>query len=114
VVFYETETSRTQEFVLLWCSEAIFSVLVRHEHSALIKRLCGIVSSALQIDNSVLIVATAYHREQLIKELNDAGGNVREHASEGRFALFTLHLGKENTASCMAYKAKTGGPRDMR
>ncbi|MGC2697378.1 MAG: MEDS domain-containing protein [Candidatus Angelobacter sp.] len=79
-------------------SPAVHSVHIYDEHSALIKRLCGIVASGLQIGNSVLIVATASHRDQLIKELNDFGVSVREHAREGRF---TMYDAKETLATFM-------------
>jgi hypothetical protein len=54
-------------------SPAVHSVHIYDEHAALINRLCGIVSSGLQAGGSVLIVATASHRDQLVKELTAAG-----------------------------------------
>jgi hypothetical protein len=76
----------------------VHSVHIYDEHSALIKRLCGIVSSGLQVGNSVLIVATASHRDDLVKELNDAGADVRQHAREGRFVMYDA---KETLATFM-------------
>lgn len=68
-------------------SAVVHSVHIYDEHSSMIKRLCGIVVSGLQIGNSVLIVATQEHREQLLKELSEAGVDVRQHAREGRFTM---------------------------
>jgi KaiC/GvpD/RAD55 family RecA-like ATPase len=47
-----------------------------------------VVSSGLKIGNSVLIVATAQHRDQLVKELLDAGVDVPQHARDGRFCMY--------------------------
>src|SRR5579859_7608700 len=69
-------------------SPTVHSVHIYDEHSALIKRLCGIVSSGLQIGNSVLIVATASHRDDLVRELTDAGVDVRQIARDGRFIQY--------------------------
>jgi len=68
-------------------SAVVHSVHIYDEHSSLIKRLCGIVVSGLQIGDSVLTVATQEHRDQLIRELTDAGVNIRQHAREGRFTM---------------------------
>jgi KaiC/GvpD/RAD55 family RecA-like ATPase len=76
----------------------IHSVHIYDEHSALISRLCGIVASGLQLGNSVLIVATLAHRDQLVKELNDSGVNVRDCAREGRFVMYDA---KQTLASFM-------------
>jgi hypothetical protein len=69
-------------------SAPVHSVHIYDEHSGLIKRLCGVVSSGLKVGNAVLIVATALHRDQLVKELLDAGVNVPQHAREGRFSMY--------------------------
>lgn len=66
----------------------VHSVHFYETHSALIERLCGITSSALRTGNSVLIVATAAHRTELVKNLKDANVNVRSLAREGRFIMF--------------------------
>ncbi len=66
----------------------VHSVHIYDEHSSLIGRLCGIVKSGLEIGNSVLIVATASHREQLVRELKEAGVDVRGHARDGRFTMY--------------------------
>lgn len=66
----------------------VHSVQFYDEHSALINRVCGIVASGLQIGNSILIVATASHRQQLVQELERLSVDVRAHAREGRFAMF--------------------------
>src|SRR4051812_5051497 len=68
-------------------SPSVHSVHFYDEHSALIERLRGVVTSGLQIGNSILIVATAPHREQLVKELEKLGVDVRSHAREGRFTM---------------------------
>jgi len=65
----------------------VHSVHIYDEHSALINRLCGIVASGLKVGNSVLIVATPAHRDQLVCELNDSGIDVRECARDGRFTM---------------------------
>jgi KaiC/GvpD/RAD55 family RecA-like ATPase len=66
---------------------SVHSVHIYAESSALIERLCGIVSSSLQIGDAVLIVATAEHRDQLVKELQIRGVDVRTQAREGRFTM---------------------------
>lgn len=65
----------------------IHSVHFYEDHSALIERLCGISASGLRSGNSVLIVATAAHRLQLVKELKDSGVDVRSAARERRFIM---------------------------
>jgi hypothetical protein len=67
---------------------AVHSVHIYDDDSGLIKRLCGIVISGLHVGNSVLIVATAPHRDQLIKELRDSGTIIRTYARDGRFAMY--------------------------
>ena len=79
-------------------SPAVHSVHIYDEHSSLINRLCGIVSSGLQVGGSVLIVATASHRDQLVKELSHAGVDVRKQAREGSF---TMYDAKETLATFM-------------
>ncbi len=69
-------------------SASVHSVHLYDEHSSLITRLCGVVSSGLKVGNSVLIVATAFHRDQLIRELAEAGVDVPQHAREGRFTMY--------------------------
>ncbi len=76
----------------------LHSVHIYDEPSALINRLCGIVKSALEMGNSVLIVATASHRNDLVQELGHAGVNVRDRARDGRFAMYDA---KETLASFM-------------
>src|SRR3954470_13762243 len=66
----------------------VHSVHFYENQSALIERLCGISSSALRTGNSVLIVATAAHRLELVKQLKEAGVDVRSMAREGRFIMF--------------------------
>lgn len=65
----------------------VHSVHIYEEDSALINRLCGIVSSSLRVGNSVLIVATPEHRVQLVRELNAIAVGVRAFARDGRFIM---------------------------
>jgi hypothetical protein len=66
----------------------VHSVHFYDDSTALISRLCGIVASALQIGNAVLIVATKPHREDLIQAVSGAGVDVRKHARQFRFAMY--------------------------
>lgn len=77
---------------------AVHSVHIYDEHSALISRLCGIVKSGLDIGNSVLIVATPAHREELVRQLRNSGVEVPAHARDGRFAMYDA---KETLAAFM-------------
>jgi hypothetical protein len=65
----------------------VHSVQFYDTHEALIGRLCGVVSSALLVGNSVLIVATKDHREQLTDALQRLEVNVRRYAREQRFTM---------------------------
>ncbi len=65
----------------------VHSVQFYDDHQALIDRLCGVVCSGLLIGNSVLIISTAAHRLQLIKELERLEVDVRNYARAGRFAM---------------------------
>ncbi|MGH9512870.1 MAG: MEDS domain-containing protein [Terriglobales bacterium] len=65
----------------------VHSVQFYDTHQALIDRLCGVVSSALLVGNSVLIVATKDHRELLTKSLQRLEVNVRKYAREERFTM---------------------------
>lgn len=66
---------------------AVHSVHVYNEASALISRLCGIVSSSLRVGDAVLIVANSEHRDQLVAGLQESGVDVRAHAREGRYTM---------------------------
>ena len=66
---------------------AVHSVHVYNESASLISRLCGIVSSSLQVGDAVLIVATTEHRDQLVKELVSRGVDIRTHARDGRYTM---------------------------
>lgn len=66
---------------------AVHSVHIYNDASSLVSRLCGIVLSGLQIGDAVLIVATAEHRRQLAKELQNSGTDVRVAAREGRYTM---------------------------
>jgi len=65
----------------------VHSVHVYDEPESVISRLCGIASSSPKMGDAVLIVATAEHRDQLVKELLKAGVEVSEHAREGRYTM---------------------------
>ena len=66
---------------------SVHSVQFYDTDQALIDRLCGVVSSALLVGNSVLIVATKDHRELLTKALQRLEVNVRNYAREERFTM---------------------------
>lgn len=65
----------------------VHSVHIYDDDSALISRLCGIVSSGLRVGDSAVIVATPEHRIQLVTELRSSGVPVRDLAREGRFMM---------------------------
>ncbi len=67
---------------------SVHSVQFYDSSESLIDRLCGIVSSGLLVGNSVLIVATEEHREQLIAALYKLDVNVCDYAGENRIAMF--------------------------
>ena len=67
---------------------SVHSVQFYDTHEALIDRLCGVVSSGLLVGNSVLIVATQQHREQLIGALSKLEVDVRDYAADNRFAMY--------------------------
>src|SRR4051812_30206112 len=66
---------------------SVHSVQFYDSHEALIDRLCGIASSGLLVGNSILIVATEQHREQLIAALYRLEVDVRDYARQGRFIM---------------------------
>lgn len=66
----------------------VHSVHFYDSHDSLVDRLCGIISSGLLIGNSVFIVCTDEHREQLVKSLERLEIDVRKHARQGRFAIY--------------------------
>jgi len=65
----------------------VHSVHFYDTNEALIERLCGIVSSGLNIGNAVLIVATQDHRDQLVGALEQNGVAVKTHIREERFVM---------------------------
>jgi len=68
-------------------STPVHSVQFYDSHEALIDRLCGVVSSGLLIGNSILMVCTREHREQLIKTLRRLDIDVRSYARKDRFSM---------------------------
>lgn len=66
---------------------AVHSVHFYDEQEALIKRLRGVVSSGLEVGNSVLIIATAEHRIDLTKALEKAGVDVRANERSGQLIM---------------------------
>jgi len=66
----------------------VHSVHFYETHDALIDRLSGIVYSGLLIGNSVLLVCSEQHREQLMQSLERLEVNVRDHARQGRFCIY--------------------------
>jgi hypothetical protein len=75
---------------------AVHSVHFYDEHQALIKRLAGIVSSGLELGNSVVIIATPEHRKALLDTLQKAGDDVRSYEKKG---LLTLWDARETLAA---------------
>ena len=67
---------------------SVHSVHFYESHEALIDRLCGVVSSGLLNGNSVLIVATKTHREQLVSALGRLEVDVRKYSREDRFTMY--------------------------
>ena len=65
----------------------VHSVQFYDTHDALIDRLSGIVCSGLLIGNSVLIVATQQHRDQLLRALGRLEVDVRKFARDYRFSM---------------------------
>jgi len=66
---------------------SVHSVQFYDSHEALIDRLCGVVSSGLLVGDSVLIVATEQHREQLIAALRELKVDALYFAQENRFIM---------------------------
>ena len=65
----------------------IHSVHVYDHDLDLITRLSAIVSTGLRVGDSVLIVATEGHRNQLVNELDKNGIDVRVAVREGRYVM---------------------------
>lgn len=68
-------------------ARSVHSVQFYDSHEALIDRLCGVVSSGLLVGDSVLIVATEQHREQLITALYKFKVDALEYAQENRLVI---------------------------
>ena len=66
---------------------SVHSVQFYDSHEALINRLCAVASSGFLVGDSVLIVATEQHREQLIAALHKLKVDVLPYAQENRFIM---------------------------
>jgi hypothetical protein len=77
---------------------AVHSVHFYDEHAALINRLSGIVTSGLEMGNSVVLVTTPEHRRQLLTLLQAAGVDVRSHEKKGSL---TIRDARETMAAFM-------------
>jgi len=69
-------------------SPVIHSVHFYDHDDALIQRLCNITNSAIEVGNSILIVATSGHREQLVAALEQRLGELSELTLQGRLNLY--------------------------
>ena len=65
----------------------VHSVQFYERDHELVERLRGIVTAGLQLGNSVLIVATPEHREQLVEMLRVLGVDVRAAVRGGLFTM---------------------------
>ena len=68
-------------------SPTVHSVHFYQEDTSLIERLCGVVTSGLQLGDSILVVATAEHRQQLVAQLDKLEIDLRCAAREQRFTM---------------------------
>jgi hypothetical protein len=66
----------------------VHSVHVYADDHDLITRLCAISAASLRVGDSVLLIATPEHRQQLLRCLWQQGIEIRSHAREGRFTMF--------------------------
>jgi len=68
-------------------AHSVHSVQFYDGSSALIERLRSVTTGAVQIGNSVLIVATPEHRTELINKLEQWDVDIRSAARDGRFVM---------------------------
>lgn len=66
----------------------IHSVHFYDTHNSMVERWCGVICSGLLIGNTVLIICTDEHRQQLMKALAKLEIDVRSYARRGRFSMF--------------------------
>ena len=66
---------------------SVHSVHIYENDNELITRLCAITATSLRLGDSVLIVATPEHREQLVQQLEEAGSDVRSAVRAGRYSM---------------------------
>ncbi len=67
---------------------SVHSVHIYDDDDSLITRLCAIVATSLRLGDSVLIIATSVHREQLVSALESVGVDARSCARDGRYTMF--------------------------
>lgn len=68
-------------------SPAVHSVHIYDTDDSLITRLCAIVATSLRLGDSALIIATAEHRESLVKALAEVGVDPRACARDERYTM---------------------------
>ena len=66
---------------------SVHSVQFYDSHTALMDRLCALVSAGLLVGDSVLIVATEEHREQLVAALYELKVDVLDYAWASRIIM---------------------------
>ena len=66
---------------------SVHSVHIYENDNEMVTRLCAITSTSLRLGDSVLIVATPEHRNQLIQQLEDAETDLRTSARDGRYVM---------------------------
>ncbi len=67
---------------------SVHSVHIYENEELLVTRLCAIIATSLRLGDSALIIATAGHREQLVKALEQVGIDTRSCARDGRYTMF--------------------------
>lgn len=67
---------------------SVHSVHIYENDESLITRLCAIVATSLRLGDSALVIATAAHREKLVRALKGVGIDPRSCARDGRYVMF--------------------------
>jgi DcmR-like sensory protein len=68
----------------------VHSVHFYHTDKELIDRLCGIVSSGLNLGNAVLLAVTQDHRDQLVCALEQKGVDMAAHIRDKTFTSWDM------------------------